>query len=445
MLTRATRLKNVAFLVIGVLVLGYTGFRYADLGHYVGIRTYYTVKVQLAETGGLFTHSNVTYRGVSVGRVGPIGLTDDGVVAELHIDDSAPPIPSSLEAVVADLSAVGEQYIDLRPTSSGGPYLGDGSVVAQSDTRTPAPVTTVLSSVNDLAASVPLESLRTVVDEFGKAFEGRGDDLQALLDNGSDFVKAADKALPSTTKLLADGETVLHTQADEGQAIKTFATGAQSLAATLKNSDGDLRRLIAAAPDAAGQVSGLLGDLDPALGVVLANLLTTADVAVTRQRGIEELLVKLPPLTAAGATAIDKNGANLGMAVTFFAPLPCTDGYGGTTYRNGLETLDTPKLNTKARCSAPASSGIDVRGSAHAPSGGGIPAPAQPGSLPATTVAQGAGPATPAAPQQAQGAALPGALGLPALPALPALPGGPQDLAGLLGLTEDAAGKGGRP
>ncbi|MFI6474973.1 MCE family protein [Streptomyces sp. NPDC050516] len=430
MLTTATRLKNLAFLVIGVLVLGYTGFRYADIGHYVGIRDYYTVKVHLAETGGLFTHSNVTYRGVSVGRVGPIGLTDDGVVAELHIDNSAPPIPTALKAVVANLSAVGEQYIDLRPTAGGAPYLGDGGEIEQDDTATPAPVTTVLSSVNDLAASVPLDSLRTVVAEFGKAFEGRGDDLQVLLDNGTDFVKAADRALPTTTTLLADGQTVLSTQAEEGQAIKTFASGAQQLAATLKGSDTDLRRLIAAAPDAAGQISGLLRDLNPQLSVVLANLLTTADVAVTRQRGIEELLVKLPPLAAAGATAIDAKGANLGMAVTFFAPLPCTDGYGGTVYRNGLDTLDTPNLNTRARCAAPASSGTEVRGSAHAPTGGQVPTPAQPGALPpAQQVAPAAPPST-----------LPGALALPALPS-----GGPLDLAGLLGLSPAAGGKEVRP
>ncbi|KOU47681.1 MCE family protein [Streptomyces sp. WM6378] len=430
MLTTATRLKNLAFLVIGVLVLGYTGFRYADIGHYVGIRDYYTVKVHLAETGGLFTHSNVTYRGVSVGRVGPIGLTDDGVVAELHIDNSAPPIPTALRAVVANLSAVGEQYIDLRPTAGGAPYLGDGGEIEQDDTATPAPVTTVLSSVNDLAASVPLDSLRTVVDEFGKAFEGRGDDLQVLLDSGTDFVKAADRALPTTTTLLADGQTVLSTQAEEGQAIKSFASGAQRLAATLKDSDTDLRRLIAAAPDAAGQISGLLRDLNPQLSVVLANLLTTADVAVTRQRGIEELLVKLPPLAAAGATAIDAKGANLGMAVTFFAPLPCTDGYGGTVYRNGLDTLDTPNLNTKARCAAPASSGTDVRGSAHAPTGGQVPTPAQPGALPpAQQVAPAAQPST-----------LPGALALPALPS-----GGPLDLAALLGLSPAAGGKEVRP
>ncbi len=67
------------------------------------------------------------------------------------------------------------------------------------------------------------------------------------------------------------------------------------------------------------------------------------------------------------------------MALTFFSPLPCTAGYGGTVYRNGLDTGPAPALNTSARCAAPASSGVDVRGSAHAPSGGGVPPAAQPG------------------------------------------------------------------
>ena len=55
------------------------------------------------------------------------------------------------------------------------------------------------------------------------------------------------------------------------------------------------------------------------------------------------------------------------MALTFFNPLPCTAGYQGTKVRNGLDTSPGPPLNTNARCTSPASSGIDVRGSAHAP------------------------------------------------------------------------------
>ncbi|MFH9611878.1 MCE family protein [Streptomyces sp. NPDC017448] len=381
MITLAIRLKNLAFLVIAVLVLGYLGVRYADLGHYVGLRSYYTVKVQLPQTGGLYTHSNVTYRGVSVGRVGPIELTEEGVEAELRIEKDAPPIPDSLTAVVANLSAVGEQYVDLRPTRRDGPFLGNGSVIDEADTTIPAPPTDVLTSVDDLASSVNLESLRTVVEEFGAAFEGRGDDLQVLLDSSGDFVEAADRALPVTTRLMADGEKVLRTQAEQGQALKGFAKGAKELAAELKGSDADLRHLIATTPDAALQISGLLRDVDPAFGVVVANLLTTSEVAVTRQRGLEEILVKLPAVAAVGASAVDDDGARFGMSLTFFEPLPCTAGYGGTVYRNGLDTSAGPAVNTAARCTSSPGTGINVRGSANAPKGGPVPKPAVPGSM----------------------------------------------------------------
>jgi phospholipid/cholesterol/gamma-HCH transport system substrate-binding protein len=370
MLTLGMKLKNVAFLLIGVLVLGHLAVSYADLGRFVGVQNYYVVYVDLPETGGLYTHAGVRYRGVPVGRVGPIDLTDGGVQAQLRIDKSAPPIPADLDAVVANLSAIGEQYIDLRPRTAEGPRLTDGTVVPKGATSIPEPVTAMLSSLDRLTSSVPLDSLETVVDELGTGFEGQAGSLQRLLDAGSDIIEAADESLPATTRLIVDAETVLRTQAEQGDALRAFATGAFQLAGQLRESDGDLRRLIGTAPGAATQISGLLGDVDPGLSIVLANLLTTSEVVLTRQHGLEELLVRIPQAVAAGSTSVTDDGVNFGLALTFFQPLPCTAGYQGTAYRNGLDTSAAPPLNTEARCTAPASSGIAVRGSANAPSGG---------------------------------------------------------------------------
>ncbi len=415
MLTAGTRLKIIAFAVIAVVVLVYVGVRYADVGRYIGLREYYVVEVELAETGGLFTNAEVTYRGVPVGRVGELRLSDDGVVAELHIDRSAPPIPSDARAVVHNLSAVGEQYIDLTPTSSGGPFLANGSVIPNRATDIPAPVTSVVRSVNDLAASVPEESLRTVVDELYRAFSGQGQNLQALLDASRSLTGAASAHLPQTTRLIIDGRTVLRTQAEEGAALVSFAHDTRLLAAQLEESDADLRRLIRATPRAAEQVTALLRSTDPSLSVMLANLLTVSDLLLTRQDGLEQILVAYPKAVAAGNAVVDGGSLNFGMAVTFFDPLPCTAGYGGTTYRNGLDTSPGPPLNTGARCTMPASSGVNVRGSAHAPSGG-LPPVAEAGTL-------GVDSSTPA-----PGTGLPGALGLPTLPP------GPTTMRGLLGL-----------
>lgn len=409
MLTLGTRLKNIAFLLIAVLVLGYIGYRYADLSRLVGVRGYYVVSMDLPQTGGLFPGSDVTYRGVSVGKVGSLGVTDTGVRAELHINDSAPKIPANLQAVVANLSAVGEEYVDLRPPGTGGPYLHGGAHIEQRNTQIPPPVTNLLTSVNNFASSVPLNSLRTVVDELGNTFQGQGENLQRLLDAGSAFTQQADQSTPATNKLIVDGQTVLRTQRDEGNAFVSFARSTNLLAGQLDRSDIDLRRLITNAPKAATELTGLLRDTDPSLSVLLANLLTTSDLAVTRQRGLEETLVRLPQLVAAGSTAITSKGVRFGLALTFFSPLPCTNGYGGTTYRNGLDTSSGPPLNTAASCRAPASSGIDVRGSANAPSGG-VPVPAKSSA-------------------SFTNAALPGALGLPSVPP------GPSGMSDLLGLS----------
>ncbi|HEY1617423.1 MAG TPA: MlaD family protein [Streptosporangiaceae bacterium] len=378
MLTRATRIKLVAFAVVAILIIGYTGVHYAKLGRYVGLRGYYVVHLELANAGGLFPNSDVSYRGVPVGRVSVLSLTPSGVQATLDINDSAPRIPARLQAAVADLSAVGEEYVDLRPQGGTGPYLRNGSVIPQRETQLPLPVTSMLVSINELATSVPLTSLRTVVDQLGTAFQGQGDHFRQLVGGSSSLVKASAATLPQTIKLINDSRTVLRTQVSETQALDSFAHSAKLLAGRLAESNSDIRRLIIQAPRAATQIADLLAETNPGLAVMIANLLTTSELTGTRLTDLNELFSVLPAAVAAGSTVISAQGAKFGMALTFFDPLPCVAGYGGTQYQNGLDTLPAP-LNTSAACSLPASSGIDVRGSAHAPSGGPVPNPARPG------------------------------------------------------------------
>jgi phospholipid/cholesterol/gamma-HCH transport system substrate-binding protein len=279
--------------------------------------------------------------------------------------------------VVADLSAVGEQYLDLRPASSAGPYLTAGVVISEADTQIPQPVTDLLTNVDALARSLPASSLRTVMNELYQGFNGQGQNLQTLLDDFSAYSKAADQNITPTSELIDEGQGVLATQEDDSGEIESFASSVNLLAQQIESSDPDIQALITAAPAAASQVSDLLADNDPDLGVTIANLLTTSELAGSRQPALEELLSVLPAVAAAGDTVVTKDGANFGLTLTFFDPLPCTDGYQGTTYENGTDTKPGT-LNAGAACDSPPSTGIDVRGSANAPSGGPVPAAAKP-------------------------------------------------------------------
>lgn len=373
MLRRRTVVQLIVFVVIAVLGVGYTWWRYAGGSDALG-RTTYPVQLRLSDGGGIFPNAEVAYRGVQVGRVGAMRLTDHGLAADLNIENSAPKIPVDTEAVVADLSAVGEQYVDLRPRSSGGPTLdslpADKRVIPEQHTRIPTPVQNLVNNLDSLSRSVPTGSLRTVVDELDRGFSNTADDLQQLLDTAGSFTKAASANLPQTEQLLSAGRTVLDTQNDESGAVKSFSGDLQQLAAQLKNSDADIRQLITATPQAAQQVNTVLQESGPNLSVVLANLLTTSRLLEPRTSGLEMALVIYPMLTPAVQTLIPADGtAHLGLALNLFNPPPCVRGYQGTTRRPGdVTTPQRPNYN--AYCAEPPGSPIDVRGSQNAPFAG---------------------------------------------------------------------------
>ncbi|WP_216215349.1 MCE family protein [Amycolatopsis aidingensis] len=369
MLTKLVRWQILIFLVIALVGISYVGANYVGLQKML-FDSGYVVHARFVSGGGMFTNSEVTYRGVGVGRVGELRLTETGMEADLVIEPGAPPIPADLEAVVRSRSAAGEQFVDLRPRTDEGPMLHDGSVIEQDRTDIPLPVHTVLTNLDALVQSVPKPALRTVVDELYDATSGAGPNLEVLVDSGIEFIQEATEHVPQVTSLVTDSETVLRTQVRQSEAIKSFGADARALAEQLKKSDGDLREVITAVPPVAREVGALVRESGPRLGVLLANLLTVSNVVEVRQNGLEQLLVKAPEAVAAGSQVVRADGAHFGLALTFFDPPPCTSGY-DTRYRNGLDTSAGGPLNTGARCTLPKNDPTGVRGSRNVPRPGG--------------------------------------------------------------------------
>ncbi|MGY6026840.1 MCE family protein [Streptomyces spinosirectus] len=366
MITRTVRAQLLAFAAVTALGVSYVGARYTGLVDDV-LHRGYTVRADFAESGGVFPGAEVTYRGVPVGRVGELRLTGSGVSVTLKIEDGAPRIPADTLAVVADRSAVGEQYVDLQPRRSGGPYLMDGSPIPRSRTRTPLPVTDLVLSLDRLANSVGKDDLRITVDELGKAFAGTGPNLSRLVDSGNALVESASASLPQTTSLIEDSRKVLRTQADQGSAIKSFSRDLATLTRQLKSSDGDLRRLIGTTAPAAQQVDSLLRSTRPHVPVLLGNLVSGGQITVARLPGVEQALVTLPLTVAGSYTVIPGDGTtHFGLTVNSDDPPACTQGY--DTHRRDPSDTRTRPPNTGARCTVARGSKTSVRGAQNAPS-----------------------------------------------------------------------------
>ncbi|HEY7593052.1 MAG TPA: MlaD family protein [Actinophytocola sp.] len=368
MLARGTKVRLFLFSLIAVVGIGYVGGTYAGLDRLLW-PTGYRVTVRFADSGGIFPNAEVTYRGVTVGRVSDLRLSDDGIDVILSIGDSAPQIPASASAVVANRSAVGEQYVDLVPPSAAGPFLDDGSVIPRSRTSLPSAPETLLSNVDALVASVPRGSLRTTVDELDKAFRDTGPALRRLLDGAGALTATARSHLPATTSLLSSGRVVLATQAAQSSEITSYSAHLRQLAAQLKKSDPDIRRVLANAPAVAAQVNDILRTSGRELSLIIANLLTTTSVTTSRTDALEQLLVAFPIVTATAPGANPDGTGHLGLVLTFNDPFSCTRGYEGTHQRGADDLGDVPP-NQQAYCAEPPGSPIGVRGSQNAPFAG---------------------------------------------------------------------------
>jgi phospholipid/cholesterol/gamma-HCH transport system substrate-binding protein len=380
MITTFVRRQIVVFVAVALLGMAYVGVKYVGLDRYFGGGGY-RVSMQLASSGGIFSNAEVTYRGVPVGRVGDLTLTPDGVAVELVINKDANTIPTSLTAVVANRSAVGEQYVDLRPDTDQGPFLEQGSVIPADRTQVPVATENLLTNVDGLVRSVPLGSLQTVVSELGQAFAGKGGDLQTLLDQGDLLTGAATQALPQTLALIRDGRTVLDTQNAQGSSIQDYSANLQLIAAQLKASDPDLRRLITTGQATGAQLSAFLGASAQDLSQLVANLLTVTDVVAPRQTQVRTIFQVLPGIVAGGFTALPGDGtAHFGAVLMLNDPPVCTAGYEGTAQELAAlqardpgydDSVSKIPLNTQAYCAEPRGSPITVRGAQNAQRPGG--------------------------------------------------------------------------
>ena len=368
MTARKTRIQLIAFVVIAVVSVAYAGGRYAGLDRLFGTRGY-GVTAQLSDSGGIFVNAEVAYRGVTVGRVASMTLTEHGVDVGLDIDSGAPQIPADAHAQVANRSAVGEQFVDLLPQHDSGPYLADGSVITVDKTSLPPSPDTVLTHLDDLVASVHPESLKTVVDETYTAFAGAGPELQQLLDSTGSLTAVAAQYVPQTQGLLANSRIVLDTQQRQAANITDFASGLRTIAGQLKASDPDLRRVITEAPALGRQISDVLAASGTDLGVLIANLLTTAQITSARKDSVEELLVAYPIISAFSPSTSPDGTGHLGVVFNFFDPASCTKGYEGTKQRPANDLTEAP-VNMNAYCAEPPGSPTGVRGSQNAPFAG---------------------------------------------------------------------------
>jgi phospholipid/cholesterol/gamma-HCH transport system substrate-binding protein len=378
-LRRSTKIQLVIFVIVTLLGVSYVSAEYVGLTKGVFASGGCTIYADFPDSGGIFTNAEVTYRGVTVGKVGKLDLIDNGVRVQLKIDDcKKSKIPQNSKASVSNRSVIGEQYVNLVPPNNDKPYFAGGETIAMNGNTLPVATQVLLTNLDRLVRSINTTNLATMVHELGDAFNGQGPTIGALLDASNNLLASATANLNDTIALIQNSDPVLKTQLETAPALQSWAHSLNLLSGQLKASDPDIRALLDNGPADMNVLSSFINTNRTDLGVTFANLATVGQLIVRNFAGFEELFELYPALAAGTFTSLEPDGTGrLGFVVNSPNPRDCgstqanrepREGYQGTVVRAPSDLSPYPP-NFAAHCSAPSSSGVNVRGSQNAPGG----------------------------------------------------------------------------
>ena len=238
--------------VVLLSALGYAGTRIA-----MGALTEHEIfTVALGETGqGLVSGSDVKVRGVIVGTVGSIELTDDlKALAEIKMDPEYR-LPERSQFVITNKTLLGEKQIEVRFDGAidEGPFIAAGDVIDDPDQV--VEFENVLGTLSELAEAINPEDLVTVVDDFFGAFDGQGEAIARSVDEGARAAAVFERSLGDQVANNRDLALVADELSDEGDTFNRLGRATVQGLPTLTENQERIRNLLI-------ELSAFSGELD---------------------------------------------------------------------------------------------------------------------------------------------------------------------------------------
>jgi phospholipid/cholesterol/gamma-HCH transport system substrate-binding protein len=369
-LSRPVWIQLAILAAITIVAIGVMAFGFVNVPALLGIGRY-TVTVELPASGGLYPTSVVTYRGTEIGRVTSIDVTHDGVRAVLTLTSDTN-VPADVSAAVHSRSAVGEQFLELTPgPAANTASLRNGDVIPVGKVQIPPDIGSLLDATNKALQAIPPDNLRTVVDEANKAVGGLGPELSRIVDGSTALAVEGGKSVDQLGQLIDQSPPVLNSQVQTADSIATWAARTASITGQLRAQDAAFADLLNIGGPALNEGKALFDRVAPALPVLLANLVSLGDIAVTYRDDIEQLLVLFPQGTAVmSAIALADSGVKqayrgiyLDFNLNLNLPPPCNTGFLPVRQQRSPSDQDYPERPAgELYCRVPQDSDLNVRG-----------------------------------------------------------------------------------
>jgi phospholipid/cholesterol/gamma-HCH transport system substrate-binding protein len=228
----------------------------------------YALSAMFPKAGeGLHSGSEVTYRGVQVGRVSSIALTRRHAAVGMLIDPGFR-VPTDATATIKPVNVFGAEEVALAfPAADDAAALAPGATVGH--TAVSAELGDLFAAADPLLARIDAPDLSSVVSDLAQASVGEGPTIAASIDEGAKLADLLDRTLPAQLQALDSFSAFQAALTPTATSLDAIARASNQVLPAFNSSAASYQRLLQTLAPFAQDLAQLLSAYHPDIETLL--------------------------------------------------------------------------------------------------------------------------------------------------------------------------------
>ncbi|MGH2808774.1 MAG: MlaD family protein [Actinomycetota bacterium] len=243
-------------------------------------------------------NGDVKVRGVLVGRIDDVELTDDGNAVVHMVLDEGHDLDAGSVAEIRSKTVFGQKWVELiQPRSATGGVLAAGSVIPNDRTNEPLELENALQLGHELLSEIPLADLSTVLRTLAEGFSGSERAARRSIDRGLVALRAVNSRSEEFDLSLRQLREFSAWLNDEDETLLGFMASLDSANRALVGAAPEFQASLDSVPAFLNDFAAFQERTESDFGRLVEDGATVAEVVAAKSANLEDIVVQLEPFT----------------------------------------------------------------------------------------------------------------------------------------------------
>jgi virulence factor Mce-like protein len=252
----------------------------------------YPVKATFAKAGqNIFPGSVVDYRGVQVGKVSSIDLSNLQAKFVMDINKGFS-IPTDATATLTPESFFGNEVVELNfPSGTHAPYVGSGGSIGPTSIN--GQLADLINSTVPLLQGISPQDLNTLFVESNQALQGEAPEIKSGIQEGLKLTGYLAQTMNAQNQLIDSSNRLAASFVPDTGAINQISANVNQALPVLNQAEASFQHLLDSATPLAGQLADFLSRYHPDFVTLINSGADISRLVVAQGPNVGELTVAL--------------------------------------------------------------------------------------------------------------------------------------------------------